>query len=239
MRCAAVERGVVADRRFADLSKKFILVRIDTRGRTPEAPAARIRRNESNVLLLDSGGIEVIRVARPQSVDDVTAAMAAFDERLATRDAALEYVLSKGTPLDAGAAARVDALVARLGDSDYRVREEASNGLLALGEPARRRLGGSAEPVDPEARARFRAVLARFAELEQLALSTLVGAEVPLLERRASAGDVRARAQLDAILPEGAPREGGDLLRWWRSRRARLQWCATERRWAPRRGGRD
>jgi len=115
---------------------------------------------------------------------------------------------------------RVDALVTELGDGDFRIRENASRALAALGEVAESALQGALESKSLEVRTRAEALLLPMAKLEVSgerartirAFATLEyagGPEAQRLLHRYAAGDPashltrQAHAVLERIARQG------------------------------------
>jgi HEAT repeat protein len=121
----------------------------------------------------------------------------------------LEYLRRR--TLTAAQREKVRGLLPRLGDDDFKVRQQASAGLLALGPAVVPHLRRALDDPDEEVRERLRAALA---VLEPAARPAVSAAVVRLLRARAPADAVPV---LLAYLPEAATRPWKTRASWpWR-----------------------
>jgi hypothetical protein len=71
-----LEKDPEADRAFAKLAPKFVILHFDTRnGRAPHVARLKVKRNQTYALVLRHDGTEIARVEKPADLKPVVALM--------------------------------------------------------------------------------------------------------------------------------------------------------------------
>jgi hypothetical protein len=71
-----LEKEPAADRAFAKLAPRFVILHFDTRnGRAPHVARLKVKRNQTYALVLQPDGTEIARIEKPADLKPVVALM--------------------------------------------------------------------------------------------------------------------------------------------------------------------
>jgi len=71
-----LEKEPAADRAFAKLAPRFVILHFDTRnGRAPHVARLKVKRNQTYALVLQPDGTEIARIEKPDDLKPVVALM--------------------------------------------------------------------------------------------------------------------------------------------------------------------
>ena len=72
MHCRVLEQNPNANRAFAKLAKRFIVVHLDTRdGRAEFVKRLKVARNQTYALVLNPDGREIARIENPRTLEEI------------------------------------------------------------------------------------------------------------------------------------------------------------------------
>ena len=72
MHCRVLEQNPNANREFAKLAKRFIVVHLDTRdGRAAFVKRLKVARNQTYALVLKPDGREIARIENPRTLEEI------------------------------------------------------------------------------------------------------------------------------------------------------------------------
>ena len=158
----------MANRRFADFSKRFTLVTLDTRdGAAPMAKQLSLRRNNPYFLLFDFSGNVILKIERAHDLEPAIQLIADAERNFIRLQKELLTYAASYRPSDDALRAEIEELVRNLGNERFSAREEATRRLLEIGQPAYVFLCGH-QPTNTETRYRTGSILRLLKPLHEI-----------------------------------------------------------------------
>lgn len=219
----------MANRWFASLSDRFILVSTDTRkGIVDLIKPYGVHLNRSYLLVLDTDGKLLVRHEYPRTLTTSIqqSIEKAYEQFVQSQLRFLDYALTYGQATVSNTA-QLQQLVSKLASDDFLTRESASREILAFGESAYQHL--KALKIDnAEVAWRIQTMNSRLKSLRDTVERNQLYRDIPFLSRHA-ANHPKAKERLGCILPRGV--EVNDAVSWWQSNQHAYQWDTASQRY--------
>lgn len=219
----------MANRWFAGLSDRFILVSTDTReGAIDLIKPYGVLRNRSYLLVLDTDGKLLVRHEYPRTLTTSIQQSIehAYKQFVKSQLRFLDYALTYGqaTALNTS---QLQQLVSKLASDDFLTRESASREILAFGESAHQHLK-TLKLDNAEVAWRIQTMKSRLKSLRDTVERNQLDRDIPFLSLHA-ANHPKAKQRLGRILPRGV--EIDDAVSWWQTNQHAYQWDTASQRY--------